>query len=171
MRPRILGIYPNWKGIGFAIIERGDKLVDWGIRYLPQRRSVEEKHQPDDQEYLRLLADLIEVYAPDVLALEDWTATTCRRGPRMVRILRKASLLGRRRLVSVSRIPYGRELMPHAPLGVRTRYDLSVLLSRLYPELAAILPKKRKPWSSESVWTSMFVALAYAVVCIQRRGG
>src|SRR5436309_12815419 len=63
---RVLAIDPSTKGIGFAVLEGPERLIDWGIK-----QAEGETDDAKDAECAKIVAELIDRYRPRILALED----------------------------------------------------------------------------------------------------
>jgi len=157
---RVLGVDPFSRGVGFAVVEEGVGLVDWGLRITGK---------PDNQRSVEIIGDLIDRFTPDLLALEDWEAAGSRRCER-VEILLNLIATGkwegiRVRLVSL------REVRAIGPLpGMATKYGRASFFADQYPELRAFLPPVRKPWMSEDTRMSIFDAVGFAVAALPAKG-
>ena len=60
---RVLSIDPSTRGFGYAVLEGPDRLIDWGVK---ETRTDKSKRAPAS------IAELIELYQPRVLVLEDY---------------------------------------------------------------------------------------------------
>jgi len=71
---RVLAIDPSVRGLGFAILEGPNQLIDWGVK----ETKTDKKRRS-----LKLVDELIEQYRPIVIVVEDYEAKgsrRCRRG-------------------------------------------------------------------------------------------
>jgi RNase H-fold protein (predicted Holliday junction resolvase) len=66
----VIAIDPSTRGFGFAVLEGPERLVDWGVK---------ETRTDKNRRSLELIADLIEIYQPRVLVVEDYTGKASRR--------------------------------------------------------------------------------------------
>ena len=153
---RVLGIDPYSSGVGFAVVEEGIGLVDWGLR---------NTRKPDNRKAISAIAKLIDRFKPDILALEDWEAAGARRCERietLLNLIATGKWEGLRvRLVSL------REIRALGPLpDTSTKYGRASFFAEQFPELHAFLPPIRKPWMSEDSRMSIFDAVAFAVACL-----
>ncbi len=69
---RVLALDPASGGIGFAVLEGPNRLIDWGVKSAPDRAP---------RYGLWLIDTLIVRYQPDVIVLEDSEARGSRRAP------------------------------------------------------------------------------------------
>ena len=67
---RVLAVDPFSRGVGFAVLEGPDRLIDWGLRTTVRA---------DNAKSARVIDKLVDRFRPDVLALEDWEAAGSRR--------------------------------------------------------------------------------------------
>lgn len=136
---RVLAVDPFSRGVGFAVLEGPESLIDWGLRTTGQA---------DNERSARVIEKLIDRFRPDVLALEDWGSDGARRCKRVQMLLdRIASTEGKRLLV---RLITRHELRAIGPLPqTNTKYGRACLLAERFPELHAFLPRFRKLWMPE----------------------
>jgi hypothetical protein len=156
---RVLAIDPFSRGVGFAVFEGPDGLVDWGLKTTGRA---------DSSKAVSAIEALIDRFRPDVLALENWESAGARRCDRIDLLLNHIASTERNR-VRV-RLISPREIRAIGPLpAVGTKYGRACFLTERFPELLAFLPPVRKPWMSEDERMSIFDAVAFAVACFPRR--
>jgi len=153
---RVLGIDPFSRGVGFAVIEEGMGLVDWGLRIT---------HKADNRKAAGAIENLIEKFKPDVLALEDWEAAGSRRCDR-VEMLLNLIATGKWegievRLISLRSI---RALGSLPDMG--TKYGRALFFAEQFPELRAFLPPVRKIWMAEDSRMAIFDSVGFAAACV-----
>lgn len=152
---RILAVDPFSRGVGFAVLEGPDCLIDWGIRTTGRA---------DNAKAARVINKLIDRFRPDILALEDWNSDGARRCGRVEKLLdRIAADEGTRVLV---RLVARREVraigsLPHTG----TKRGRACFLAERFPELQAFLPPLRKAWMPEDDRMAIFDALSFAIAC------
>jgi len=151
---RILAIDPHSRGFGYAVLEGTDRLVDWGLKAA--------RHHPNAQSLARIL-DLIAIYRPDTIAIEDHSAKSSRRRERVKKLLNEVAALCRENKIAVRRVSRGRVQKIFSLCGKLTDHDLAIALTTRFPELAIDLPPKRKPWMSPNPRMSIFGAVALAL--------
>lgn len=147
---RALGIYPCQTGFGFAVIERGRGLVDWGEAELGR---------DSDEEFVRRVRLQIERSSPALLALEK-TSDTSRGAKAKRRVDAALALATHLCLKSVELSPYEVREGLSVTAGA-TKHDLVDQLCEMYPELT-----RQKP--VRSIWKrdpriNVFNAVALAV--------
>ena len=148
-RSVLLSIYPFHRGMGFAVFDSVQGLVDWGIARL----------DPDNEsEVVERLDGIREWNKPDRLVIEN--AGRTQRGPRARGCTQTALHWALHNRIPVTPVP---RKSIHSELGA-TQQDIAVTLSRLLPELSQYLPTKRREW--ESVDERMFLFMAVALVVV-----
>lgn len=149
---RILAIDPCTRGFGFAVLEGGTRLIDWGVARL---------YSKVDEEFLVRVDAIINRYKPTIIALEDVSGT--HKSERMVK--RINVLVGYARSCHIERtLVSGGEI--RSVLGLAPdahKHDVAATVTRLFPELAATLPPHRKPWQTEDVRMNVFDATGIAI--------
>jgi hypothetical protein len=152
---RVLAIDPFSRGVGFAVLEGPDCLIDWGIRATGRA---------DNARSIRVIEKLVDRFRPDMLALENWDSDGARRCGRVQELLdRIAATEGRRVLV---RLITRREIRAIGPLPqTSTKRGRACFLAERFLELQPFLPPIRKPWMPEDDRMAIFDAASFAVAC------
>lgn len=166
-RPRrVLAIDLSSRGFGFIVLEGPTVPVDWGTR---QVNRVDKASST-----VARVRDLIQVYRPHVLVLEDAAAPRSRRCARVRALLDDVAMQARtlRVRVVVVRVISVRTLFSAS--GATTKHLIAGVVAERLPELAPLRPPLRKPWMREdermSVFDAAAFALAYDHYCQARRG-
>jgi len=157
--PRVLAIYPNTKGFGYAVFEGSENLLDWGTKSARKNGTVT----------LDKIKQVIGLYHPESLILEDMADLRSRRGLRARRLIEHIVKLANTmkiRTYSVSR-PVIRNAFAYT--NSVTKHQIAATLAKTYPELSRSLPPKRKPWETERQVMSVFAAAALGVAYFCRR--
>ena len=150
---RVLAIDPTSKGFGFAVLE-GSALVDYGIR---------EAKGDKNSASLKKIADLLELYQPQIIVLENPTAKGSRRCLRVQELIGEIKVLASAKKVKTCSISRLQVKKVFALLGASTKYQIAVEIAKRFPELELRLPRIRKPWMSEDERMSIFDAAALAL--------
>lgn len=154
---RVLAIDPYSRGVGFAVLEGPECLIDWGLR--TTRRA-------DNAKAVRVIEKLIDRFQPDVLALEDWDSAGSRRCGRVQNLLdRIAAAEGKRALVRLITLHEIRAIGPLPHTG--TKYGRACFVAERFPELQPFLPPFRKLWMPEDGRMAIFDAVSFAVACFR----
>jgi Holliday junction resolvasome RuvABC endonuclease subunit len=151
---RILAIAPSTRGIGFAVLEGKDSLVDWGIKTVNGDKNTNS---------LIKGKELIAQYQPGVLVLQD--TKDSRRAPRIKALIQIIIILTKDRNVSL--MLFTKEQMQRAYFADAkgTKQEIAEIIAKRFPdELAARLPLKRKAWMSEQYQMGIFDAVALAMM-------
>ena len=150
---RVLAVDPYSRGVGFAVLEGPDCLIDWGLK---------STKTADNRKAVRVIETLIKRFRPDILVLEDWDADDSRRCSRIQELLIRVAQNERNRLrVRVVSMKQIRKIGPLPQCA--TKYGRSIVIAERFPELRAFLPPFRKPWMHEDDRMSIFDAAGFAL--------
>ncbi|MEQ1854888.1 MAG: hypothetical protein ABL963_00360 [Longimicrobiales bacterium] len=151
---RVLAVDPSTKGFGFAVLEGGKRLVDWGVARVWAQ---------SDKEFLARVECLVERYRPAILVLEE-----VKGGRRSVRTIRRLGLVAEHAIQSGLRLVQVPRSVVRAGLERygSTRHELATAIARRFPELEPLLPPPRKPWMSEDERMNVFDAVLLALTII-----
>ncbi|HMJ91181.1 MAG TPA: hypothetical protein VK530_15265 [Candidatus Acidoferrum sp.] len=149
---RRLAIAPTTRGFGFAVIERDGKLADWGAVGI-----IREKNATT----VLKVRELIDLYRPEVLVIEDYAANPCRRSRRICDLGEALCELAASSGISlVTTDP----LAARRRLGgdkVATKQSVAERLAEIFPrELGHLIPRKRQTWMKEDYRMAIFEAVA-----------
>jgi Holliday junction resolvasome RuvABC endonuclease subunit len=151
---RVLAIDPTSRGFGFVVLEGQRTLVDWGVKGARSNKK---------SETLRKVSELIMHYHPRVLVMEDCQASGSRRCKRVRHLLNDIRDLAAKeglKCRSISSIAVKKVFLAfHAA----TKHEIARAIGTQLPELAAQLPRYRKPWMSEDYRMAFFDAAAFAL--------
>lgn len=152
---RVLAVDPFSRGVGFAVLEGQEHLIDWGLRTTGRA---------DNAKAARVIDKLIDRFRPDILAIEDWDSAGSRRCGRVQDLLHRiAADEGTRVLV---RLITRRQIRAIGPLPqTGTKSGRACFLAERFPEVQPFLPQLRKPWMPEDDRMAIFDALSFAVAC------
>lgn len=153
---RVLAIAPSTKGVGFAVLEGRDTLVDWGVKSVNGNKNVQS---------LAKVKELIAQYQPGVMVLQDTSTKDSRRSPRIKALSRKIIALAATHKISVKAFSQEQVRAAFFADGQGTKHAIARMLAQRFPEeLGSRLPPKRKPWMSEHYQMDIFDAVALALV-------
>lgn len=155
---RVLGIDPTSKGFGFALLEGPKSLVDWGVARLRRASNVAS---------LARVENLLGLYVPSLLVVEDCLAPGARRCARVQDLLGDSVRLAEQLEIQTTRVSWSTVKSVLSVNTARvTKYHIASTLTRHFPELEPHLPPPRKPWMSEDERMSIFDAAAFAVTAL-----
>ena len=151
---RVLGLAPSSRGIGFALMEGKNTLVDWGVKSVKGEKNLRS---------LSKVADLITLYEPNVIALEDTRSQGSRRCSRIQALFQEIVALAEGENIKVRRFSRKQIRFEHFTEAPATKYAMAESLAARFPEeLGFRLPRKRRLWTSEDPRMDMFDAVALA---------
>jgi len=148
---RVLAIDPHPRGFGYAVCEGPATLVDWGTKDI--RRDKE-------RVALHKIGELVRLYLPAVIVLEDCAHRKSRRNPRVRQLAERILAAAPEFAVEGRAVPLTAVYRTFAGTGAGTKYGIAKALVRAFPELMVRLPPKRKPWQTEDSRMSIFDAVA-----------
>ncbi len=148
---RIVAVDPCLKGFGFAVLEGGTRLVDWGVARV---------WGTGEKEFVARVEDLLLRYRSKCLVLED--LDNVRRVSRKTRRVRVLEEYGKRSRLQLLRVSRASVRAAFQDAGV-TKREIALAISNLFPELEPHLPPERKPWMSEDERMNVFDAVALAL--------
>src|ERR1700733_322221 len=152
---RILAIAPSSRGFGFAVVEGGDTLVDWGVRSVTGNKNVDA---------LKKVEAMIALYKPVVLVLEDASAKGSRRSRRIRKLTKEIIETAGSQRMKVMLFSRDRVIRTFFEDGIGSKHTIARILAMRFPEeLGHRLPPKRKPWKSEDYRMGIFDAVALAL--------
>jgi Holliday junction resolvasome RuvABC endonuclease subunit len=151
---RVLAIDPGGAKFGFAVFEGEERLIDWGLRRVPQERRADRT---------RRLVELLDCYRPDVLVVEDVSSKHAGRSPRIRRLVRAVFRVGLKRNIPTHSFPRASIRAAFLQVGAFTKEEIAAAIADRFPALALHLPPKRRPWMSEDNRINMFEAAALAL--------
>jgi hypothetical protein len=159
MTNTILAIDPTSRGFAFAVLEAPAFLVDWGERIVPAKAG----------DLLRKVDELLSCYEPTLLVVEDLAVPGARRRKRASTEIRSIELLALKRGLAVKRISRLGVIDAFAP--GKSKFEVALRLTEIFPALAERLPRKRKAWATEDARMNVFDALGFAALLAGRARG
>jgi hypothetical protein len=155
---RVLAIAPVTRGFGFAVLEGHDTLVNWGVKVVSGKGNKNAKILPKVQE-------LIAHYQPAVLVLEDASAKSSLRHPRIQRLVPQITKMAATRKVSVTLFSREYVMKILVPDGQWTKHVLAEIVAGQFPEqLGSKLPPKRTVAMREHYQMGIFDAVGLALM-------
>src|SRR6266581_9072909 len=124
---RVLAIDPSTRGFGFAVLEGQDRLIDWGVKETKKNKNART---------LKLIEDLIDVYLPNVIVVEDYAGKGSRRCRRIERLINDISKLASKRQVKVRSFSRTRVKQTFSECGASNKYEIAIAIANRFPELA-----------------------------------
>ena len=151
---RILAFDPCHRGIGFVVLESGNRLVDCGVYRIAnlQRDTVSCP-----------LRSLILRYQPSHIVTECTEAAATRRGSRAKTIVEAVAAVGKESNSPVSRYSIAQVRVVFSRWKVGKKSARAAILVNNFPVLRMYLPPRRRPWMSEDPRMAIFDALSFAI--------
>ena len=150
---RILAITPSTRGIGFAMLEGHNKLLDWGVKGgKGDKNKVSIAH----------VKNLIDRERSEVIVLQEMKDV--RRAPRIKALNRQIIAVAKMSKVHLELFSDKQVKRKLLAENEGTRHALAEAVAKRFPsELGLSLPPKRKPWKSEDPRIDFFYAVALAL--------
>lgn len=151
---RVLGIYPNSFGFGFALMQGALSVIDKGmVKVKPACNTTA----------LTKMKKLIEKYEPERVIVEDFEANRLGKSPRVKQLIRSLQSY-----LKVKEIPvnlYSREQirLVFDIWNARTRYEIAEVIVRNIPKLRMLLFDKPKYPKSEAYGSALFDAVSLCI--------
>jgi len=151
---RVLGIAPTARGVGFAVMEGKDDLVDWGLKTVKGDKNARS---------LSHVGNLISLYDPTVVALEDCQAKESRRSSRIRALIQEIISMAEGENIRVMLFSRRQLSLAFTVDGKGTKHAQAEYLADRFPEeLSFQLPPKRKAWTTVDYRMDIFDAVALA---------
>lgn len=150
----ILSIYPNHKGFGYAIINNVREPIDYGIVNIRNSGM---------KIYLKKAQEIIELYHPTVLILEDYSCSSYRKTQKVQKII--ATLNHHARSKELPVYQYSKKQIREAfsAFQAKSKFEIAKVINSWIPELERIPIYKRKAWESEAYTMTVFDSFALAL--------
>lgn len=151
---RVLSIDLMSNTIGYAVFEGPRKLADWGLK--GGRRS-------EPGLLLKKLDELLKLYRPQTLVIEDVVLSKTRRSGRTLTLLSQIRAHATSNGIAVTPVAWANVRGHFVRHGGYTKYEIARLVAAALPVLAFRLPPPRKPWKSEDSRMGIFDAAAFGL--------
>lgn len=151
---RILVIDPTSKGFGFAVLEGPDRLIDWGVK---------EVRDNSNDRCINKVQELIDLYQPDAIILEDFTGKGSRRCPRVQELMKGIIGLATKRKINAYSLSRSDVREAFSEAGAYTKHEIAIEITKKFPELSLRLPPIRKCFMPEDYRMAIFDAMSFAL--------
>lgn len=156
----VLAVYAFSRGFAFVLFEAPDSPFDWGIK------DIREKHK--NTKTLDEIKKIIERYQPEVLVIEDTSARTSRRTPRIRKLYRMLAHIAEAQCIELHRYSKSDIRTCFDSVGATTKYEIAKAIAVQIPAFAHRLPHYRKAWMNQDPRQSLFDAAALAIAYYAR---
>ncbi|MEX2526458.1 MAG: helix-turn-helix transcriptional regulator [Gemmatimonadota bacterium] len=161
---RILSLAPHTKGLGYAVFEGPERLVDWGFL------EVRPKQRADVALRVQVL---LHRYQPAHLVGEDPNDPKSRRSPAIKALIKRITSRARARRIPPVTFTGGEVRDAFAATRAKTKHEIAIILASRYPQISHRRPanRRRTPWKSEDTRMPLFWAVALGVSYYHHREG
>jgi len=156
----VLAIYVNTRGFAFVLFEGSLAPVDWSVRELRGPRK--------QARCLARIVTLLDQFLPDVLVLQDTSATL--RARRITELNEAIAALAEARGLPVYVYSRDKVREAFAHFGVNNKQALAEIIAKHIPAFERYVPPPRKPWKSEDARMGIFDAAALALTFFHANG-
>ena len=152
---RLLAIALSSHGLGYAVLEGERSLVEYGSMRVKGDKN---------RKCVAKIEELVALYTPDGLVLEEMTAQHLDRAPRIKTVQEQIIESGRKCGLKVTLVS-GKQVRSALLDSVHgTKQEVAQMLTKYFPdELAFRLPPKRRAWESADDRMDIFDAVGLAV--------
>lgn len=144
---RIISIFINSLGFGFAVIDQKGELFDYGVITIRQKKT---------NKCLNRICQIIAYFEPQILLLENPEVTKSRRIKTLITNVSKFAEN------QYKVFKYSKEQIRNTfeLFGAKNKFEISRKISEIYPELNTKLPEKRRLWDGEAYYQGIFDAMS-----------
>ena len=136
--PFVLAISPSPRGFAFVLFQGPERPIDWGVKEI---RGADR-----DARVLHTVDDLLAMYRPETLVIEETRTKESRRRLRSRALHKSIGTLADRRGIVVVRYPRAIVRQHFAPDGAHTRPEIARVIATRLPAFATLVPPVRKIW-------------------------
>ena len=154
----VLSLAPTSRGLGFAVMEGPQRLIDWGVKSTKAKENAQ---------CIARAKELIRHYQPDVIVLEDCQGS--RRGARVQQLIRSILRLSKEKKIP-ARCFSRRKIQQSFPTAdATTKREIAFAIVEQLPELAPQFPPRRQPWMTEDHRMTIFDAVSLTLAFFHSR--
>lgn len=150
----VLAIYPNSRGFGFVVLEGQLAPVDWGAR--------EVHGGAKNENCLGRIARLMDRYRPDLIVLRDTSDVQAAGVTRIRALNRGIELLAESRGIAAAFYSRQQVRAYFSHFEAFTKRQIALVIAHHIPAFERLVPRIRKPWTSEDARMGIFDAAALA---------
>lgn len=151
---RVLGIYPNSFGFGFALMQGALTVIDKGmVKIKPACNTTA----------LKKIKKLIEKYEPERVILEDFEANRLEKSPRVKQLIRSVQSYLKANNIPVSLYSREQIRLVFEIWNATTRYEIAEVIARNIPKFKMLLFDKPKYPKSEAYSSALFDAVSLCI--------
>lgn len=156
---RVLSIYPNTVGFGFAVFEGADNPIDWGVKTIKERKNDSCLDQAEK---------LIDFYAPDVVVTKDYDGKKPTQSKRIGKLIDEITGLCGKKNQKLVKYPRSSVNEAFEVFSSLNKHEIAQTIARWHPTLVPYLPPQRKPWKAEDYRMGIFDSVALILTYFYR---
>ena len=161
---RILAIALRSRRFAYAVFERSDRLLDWGMVFYPLNNTKQRAAAS------KRIASLLTLFAPSEVVVGKTHLLNIHKGSGVRPILRSIRRETSSRLIPVRLMNRIEMKKAFCLFRAKSKHEIASMLAEVFPELLPRLPAKRRIWESEHPRMAMFDAIALGFAYCQRYG-
>lgn len=144
---RIISVYINTIGFGYAILKDGE-ILDYGM--------VTVRPANNNKGFCKI-NEIAGYFQPNTLILEDFENSN--KSDRVKKLIKKLYGYWKDK-IKIHR--YSRQQVKDTfqVFGARNKFEIARKIVEIYPQLRTKLPDKRKPWEPENYYQGIFDAIS-----------
>ena len=151
----VLSVFQSRRGFGFAVLRGPWTVLAYGTRGFKDGKNK-------NTHCLLKVAELIQMYRPGVIVLEDYSGEGSRRCARIEGLIRDMETLARRKHIKTC--SYSRSMIRQcfAEFNAWTKQEIANVIGDTFPAFKPLVPRPLKIWEKEHPRMSVFDAIALA---------
>jgi hypothetical protein len=150
----ILALFPNGRGLGYAVMEGALSLLDSEVLSI----------QPMcNSKILNRVKNLIDYYEPTLVILEDHQHSSSRKGKRVENVIQEIEKLVTTRGGHIKKYSRADIRFVFSNFNAYTKYEISKVIADNIPVLKPKLTPPRKTYESEKFTVGLFDAVALGI--------
>jgi hypothetical protein len=157
----VLGIFPNTRGFAFALFEGPLAPVDWGV--------VRIRGSDKNRKCIARIAKLFGQYQPDILVLQDISATGTWRSARIRELNEAIETLAETQDIGVVKFTRTDVRNNFVNQGFQSRYAMAEAIANNIPMLRRFVPPVRKLWMTEDPKVALFESIGLILTWYNER--
>jgi hypothetical protein len=148
----MLSIVPCTRGFGYVVME-SEQLLAWG--------KSEARGAEKNSSLLQRIENLIILWLPDAIVIEDYREKAFRKGSRVRELLHSLTKCSDSFRICLNTVK-AEDLIWAWQCETIPKHRLITCVADRFPELQKHVPSPRKPWTAEDVRVSLLWAAALA---------
>jgi len=151
----ILALYPNRYGIGYALFNSPEELIEYGLSNV---KAVNHKKT------IKKIKEYISYFKPDVVVTRNINDLKKRKSKRIQKLIDAICFEARLQGLDIYSYSRGQIKETFKQFKACSKYQISLKVMEWFPELKHHAYPKRKDWMTENYNAGIFDAVSLAVV-------